>query len=96
MSETRATDSRTPVAGKNTVGRLFVLELSGGRIHSMNPDGSDRKVMRSARLARHSAVPPLGRPLLAHHRLPAQRPRLPVGQNVTSLIFTSLRLGSRA
>lgn len=23
-------------------GRLFLLELSGGRIHSMNPDGSDR------------------------------------------------------
>jgi hypothetical protein len=27
------------------VGRLFVLELSGGRIHSMNPDGSDRKTI---------------------------------------------------
>jgi hypothetical protein len=27
------------------VGRLFVLELSGDRIHSMNPDGSDRKVI---------------------------------------------------
>ena len=27
------------------VGRLFVLELSGGRIHSMNPDGSNRKVI---------------------------------------------------
>lgn len=27
------------------VGRLFVLELSGGRIHVMNPDGSDRKVI---------------------------------------------------
>ena len=26
-------------------GRLFVLELSGGRIHSMNPDGSDRKTI---------------------------------------------------
>jgi sugar lactone lactonase YvrE len=26
-------------------GRLFVLELSGDRIHSMNPDGSDRKVI---------------------------------------------------
>src|SRR5258708_25947143 len=29
------------------VERLFVLELSGGRIHSMNPDGSDRKVIAS-------------------------------------------------
>jgi hypothetical protein len=27
------------------VGRLFVLELSGGRIHSMNTDGSDRKTI---------------------------------------------------
>jgi sugar lactone lactonase YvrE len=26
-------------------GRLFVLELSGDRIHSMNPDGSDRKTI---------------------------------------------------
>jgi DNA-binding beta-propeller fold protein YncE len=25
--------------------RLFVLEMSGGRIHSMNPDGSDRKII---------------------------------------------------
>ena len=24
-------------------GRLFFLEMSGDRIHSMNPDGSDRK-----------------------------------------------------
>ena len=26
-------------------GRLFFLELSGGRIHSVNPDGSDRKTI---------------------------------------------------
>jgi len=26
-------------------GRLFLLELSGGRVHSMNPDGSDRKTL---------------------------------------------------
>ena len=26
-------------------GRLFVLELSGGRIHTMNPDGSDHKII---------------------------------------------------
>ena len=25
--------------------RLFFLELSGGRIHSMRPDGSDRKII---------------------------------------------------
>ena len=33
-------------SGRNeVVGRLFFLELSGGRIHSMSPDGSDRKVI---------------------------------------------------
>jgi hypothetical protein len=26
-------------------GRLFLLEMSGDRIHSMNPDGSDRKTI---------------------------------------------------
>jgi len=30
---------------KTVAGRLFVLELSGGRIHSMSPDGSDRKII---------------------------------------------------
>lgn len=29
----------------STVARLFVLELSGGCIHSMNPDGSDRRTI---------------------------------------------------
>src|SRR5207237_7144741 len=29
----------------DTVGRLFFLEASGGRIHSANADGSDRKVI---------------------------------------------------
>ncbi|WP_316396341.1 hypothetical protein [Bradyrhizobium sp. 33ap4] len=32
-------------SGVTRSGRLFVLELSGDRIHSMNPDGSDRKVI---------------------------------------------------
>jgi hypothetical protein len=31
--------------GKGAAGRLFVLEVSGDRIHSMSPDGSDRKVI---------------------------------------------------
>jgi DNA-binding beta-propeller fold protein YncE len=31
--------------GATRAARLFVLELSGGRIHSMNPDGSDRKTI---------------------------------------------------
>jgi len=30
---------------KATVGRLFVLDLSGNRLFSMNPDGSDQKVL---------------------------------------------------
>src|SRR2546427_2438352 len=31
----------------NSVGRLYFLEASGGRIHSANADGSDRKVIVS-------------------------------------------------
>jgi hypothetical protein len=31
--------------GATRSGRLFVLELSGDRIHSMNPDGSDRRTI---------------------------------------------------
>jgi hypothetical protein len=34
-------------ANKNATGRLFFLEASGGRIHSANADGSDRKVIVS-------------------------------------------------
>ena len=37
------TDASTTDAGAG--GRLFVLELSGDRIHSMRPDGTDRKVI---------------------------------------------------
>jgi hypothetical protein len=39
--------SRASTADKTdkTVGRLFFLEASGGRIHSANADGSDRKVI---------------------------------------------------
>ena len=47
MTEAPAMNSKSqprPVH-KAAVGRLFVLELSGGRIHSMSPDGSDRKVI---------------------------------------------------
>jgi sugar lactone lactonase YvrE len=37
-----------PIPGrKDAVGRLFVLELSGGRIHSVSPDGSSRKIIIS-------------------------------------------------
>jgi sugar lactone lactonase YvrE len=45
MNDVIATEP-TPTSGrKRASGRLFVLELSGGRIHSMSPDGSDRKVI---------------------------------------------------
>jgi hypothetical protein len=45
MTETAASKSSQSSAG-NAVGRLFFLEASGGgRILSVNPDGSDRKVL---------------------------------------------------
>jgi hypothetical protein len=47
MTESQATKSERASGGKAAVGRLFVLELSGGRIHSMNTDGSDRKTIVS-------------------------------------------------
>jgi hypothetical protein len=43
MTEALATKSKS--GRKGAVGRLFVLEVSGDRIHSMSPDGSDRKVI---------------------------------------------------
>ncbi len=39
-----ATDQRQ-AAGSDLSGRLFVIELSGDRIHSMNLDGSDKRVL---------------------------------------------------
>jgi hypothetical protein len=45
MSDALATKSKRAPNRKGGVGRLFVLELSGGRIHSMSPDGSDRSVI---------------------------------------------------
>jgi hypothetical protein len=47
MTEALATKSKPRLARKGAVGRLFVLEVSGGRIHSMSPDGADRKVIVS-------------------------------------------------
>src|SRR5271156_4636359 len=44
MAEVRDIRSRS-VPAKAATGRLFVLELSGNRIHAMNPDGSDRKTI---------------------------------------------------
>jgi hypothetical protein len=47
MTEALTTNSKskTRSSRKGAVRRLFVLELSGGGIHSMSPDGSDRKVI---------------------------------------------------
>jgi hypothetical protein len=45
MTDLRATKSQ-PASGANAaVGRLFVLNLGEGRVLSMNPDGTDRKVI---------------------------------------------------
>jgi hypothetical protein len=45
MTELQATKTGLSSSAKTAVGRLFVLELSGDRIHSMNLDGSDRKTV---------------------------------------------------
>ena len=45
MTDALATKSKPRLAREGAAGRLFLLELSGDRIHSMNPDGSDRKVI---------------------------------------------------
>jgi hypothetical protein len=45
MTDVFATRSKSTSGRKDAIGRLFVLELSGGRIHSMSPDGSSRKVI---------------------------------------------------
>src|ERR1700741_2811808 len=45
MNDAFATKPKPTSARKDTVGRLFVLELRGDRIHSMSSDGSGRKVI---------------------------------------------------
>src|SRR6266446_1704413 len=45
MTEMVTHTNRPAVAKSSMTGRLFVLELSGDRIHSMNPDGSNRKTI---------------------------------------------------
>ena len=44
MSELHGTTTNAS-SGVIRYGQLFVLELSGDRIHSMNIDGSDRKTI---------------------------------------------------
>ena len=45
MVELQATKTRPTSRDKASVGRLFVLELNAGRIHTMNSDGSDKKTI---------------------------------------------------
>jgi sugar lactone lactonase YvrE len=47
MSATETLKATRITGGKAATGRLFFLEASGGRIHSANADGSDRKVILS-------------------------------------------------
>jgi hypothetical protein len=45
MTDALVPQARPESGRSSAIGRLFVLELSGGRIHSMKPDGSDRTVI---------------------------------------------------
>src|ERR1700747_2561355 len=45
MTELQATKTGPSSSANAEVGRLFVLELNAGSIHSMNTDGSDRKTI---------------------------------------------------
>ncbi len=45
MTKAFSTNGKTGSSRRSTMGRLFMLELSGGRIHSMTPEGGDRKVI---------------------------------------------------
>jgi len=47
MNATESLKTTSTTSGKAATGRLFYLEASGGRIHSANADGSDRKVIVS-------------------------------------------------
>ena len=47
MSATETLKATPTTGGKAATGRLFFLEASGGRIHSVNADGSDRKIIVS-------------------------------------------------
>src|SRR5580693_2860486 len=47
MSPTVTKPKLTNSASKTTSGRLFLLDLGGGRVMSANPDGSDLKTIVS-------------------------------------------------
>jgi DNA-binding beta-propeller fold protein YncE len=45
MTQLKSSQSEHASVGRAAIGRLFVLEASGNRVLSLNPDGSDRKVI---------------------------------------------------
>src|SRR5260221_12459092 len=45
MTQLKSSQSERASVDRATIGRLFVLEASGNRVLSLNPDGSDRKVI---------------------------------------------------
>ena len=45
MAELQASKSKGASGSNDPPGRLFVLDLSGGRVLSMRPDGADRKIL---------------------------------------------------
>ena len=45
MAKLQTSKSKRVSAGRALADRLFVLDLSGGRVLSLNPDGTDRKVL---------------------------------------------------
>src|SRR5262245_58867870 len=45
MAGVQTSESRRASGAKGTTGRLFVLDLSGGRVFSLSPDGSDSKTL---------------------------------------------------
>jgi DNA-binding beta-propeller fold protein YncE len=45
VTELQATKPRPASRAKAATGRLFVIEINAGRIHAMNPDGSDKKTI---------------------------------------------------
>ena len=45
MTQLKSSQSTHAPSTRATIGRLFVLDASGNRVFSVNPDGSDRKVI---------------------------------------------------
>jgi DNA-binding beta-propeller fold protein YncE len=45
MTKLKSSESARASGDRAALGRLFVLDLSGNRVFSVNPDGSDRKVI---------------------------------------------------